>query len=234
MQIDIKGLRGPEQALQPALGDWFGCLWSAGSCWFMSGLFLTAWWWPRQLENGAWVKLGVGILVLEFILIHSGAFFNQLMTQKAGWARTRTLLGLVLLYGVFGFAIAFAFRSWWLLGSFASVMGARIWSLFAGEDEMTRALSQRRVVASAMLFLGLTFATILLPVPQGGINYKLLREVWPGHGRGIWENHPERALAMGTAYFFLLGLVELRPPRRWTPPAGKIDPAPLPAGIFRQ
>jgi hypothetical protein len=60
----------PAQDLKPGWGDRLGCLWSAGSCWVMSGLFVTAWWWPRRLEEGAWVKLGVGILVLEFILIH--------------------------------------------------------------------------------------------------------------------------------------------------------------------
>ena len=168
---------GPEQALQPTAGDWLGCLWSAGSCCFMSGLFVTAWWWPRRLEDGAWVKLGVGILVLEFILIHSGAFLNQVMTQKAGWDRTKSLLWMLALYALFGLAIAAAFRSWWLLGSFALITAGRVWSLHAGEDAMGRAIAQRRVVASALLFLLLTFATILLPIPAGGIDRWLLQEV---------------------------------------------------------
>ena len=223
---------GREQTLHPAWGDWLGCLWSAGSCWFMSGLFVTAWWWPRRLEDGAWVKLGVGILVLEFILIHSGAFLNQLMTRKAGWDRTKALLGLVAFYALFGMAIAFAFRSWWLLGTFVSVMAGRIWSVFAGQDEMGRAISQRRVAASALLFLLLIFATIFIPVPAGGIDRWLLQEVWPARGHGVWETNPERALAMGTAYFLLLGLVELRPPRRWTPPAAT-EPRPPTRGLFR-
>ncbi len=209
---------GPDQELLPTWGDRLGCLWSAGSCWFMSWLFVTAWWWPRRLEDGTWVKLGVGILILEFILIHAGAFLNNLMTQKAGGGRTKALLGLTAFYSLFGMAIAFAFRSWWLFGTFVSVMAGRMWSVIAGQDEIGRAISQRRVAASAMLFLLLTFATVFVSVPEGGIDRPLLREVWPARGHGLWETKPERALAMGAVYFLLLGLVELRPPRRWNPP----------------
>ena len=93
---------GPQAELHLAAGDWFNCLWSAASCWIMAAMFVTAWWWPLDLENGRWVKLGVGVLMLEFILIHSGAFLNHVMTQKAGWARDKTLLGLTTCYTLFG------------------------------------------------------------------------------------------------------------------------------------
>jgi hypothetical protein len=204
----------PPDTLQPTWGDRVACLWSAGSCWFMAGMFVTAWWWPRKLEDGRWVKLGVGVLVLEFILIHSGAFLNSTLTQKTGWARDRKLIALAAFYLLFGVAIALAFQSWWILGSFALVMTGRLWSVFAGQTAMDRAVSQRRVVASAMLFLGLTFATLFLPLPRGGLNDPLLNEVWPTRGRGAWEQRPEIALAMGATYFLLLGLVEVRPPRK--------------------
>jgi hypothetical protein len=160
--------------LHPTWGDRVSCLWSAGSCWFMAGMFVTAWWWPRSLDNGRWVKLGVGVLVLEFILIHSGAFLNFFMTQKAGWERDKKLIGLTAYYALFAGAIALAFQSWWILGSFVLVMSGRLWSVFAGQNDMDRAVSQRRVAASAMLFLGLTFATLFMPLPRGGINEPLL------------------------------------------------------------
>ena len=204
--------------LPPPWGDRVSCLWSAGSCWFMAGMFVTAWWWPRALDNGRWVKLGVGVMVLEFILIHSGAFLNFFMTQKAGWERDKKLIGLTAYYALFGGAIALAFQSWWILGSFVLVMSGRLWSVFAGQNDMDRAVSQRRVAASAMLFLGLTFATLFIPLPRGGINEPLLNEVWPTRKSGAWERQPERALAMGAAYFLCLGLVELRPPRKLPPP----------------
>ena len=205
-------------ALRPTWGDWFGCLWSAGSCWFMAAMFFTAWWWPRTLENGRWVKLGVGVLVLEFILIHSGAFLNSTLMQKSGWARVQKLIALSAFYTLFGVAIALAFQSWWIFGSFVLVMSGRIWSVFAGPTDMDRAVAQRRVIASVLLFLGLTFATLFLPLPRGGLNDQLLNETWPTRGRGAWEQRPEIALAMGTAYFLVLGLVEARPPRKVPPP----------------
>ena len=95
--------------LQPTWGDRVSCIWSAGSCWFIAGMFVTAWWWPRTLDDGRWVKLGVGVLVLEFILIHSGAFLNSTLTQGAGWTRE-------------GKVIALAFQSWWIFGSFTLIM----------------------------------------------------------------------------------------------------------------
>lgn len=81
--------------LKPIWGDRFSCAWSAVSCGVMAGMFIIAWWWPRELDHGRWARLGVGLLALEFILIHSGAFLNYFMTQKAGWERDKKLIGLV-------------------------------------------------------------------------------------------------------------------------------------------
>ena len=38
--------------LEPTWGDRFSCAWSAGSCWFMSGMLVMAWWWARTLDQG--------------------------------------------------------------------------------------------------------------------------------------------------------------------------------------
>lgn len=206
------------QTLQPKLGDWLSCFWSAASCWFMAALFVTAWWRPMDLDHGSWVKYGVGLLVLEFILIHSGGFLNAFLAQKAGAERNWKLLGLTAFYALFGGAIALAFQSWWILLSFVLVMAGRLGPVFFGQSDMDRAISQRRVVAGALLFLGLTFATLFLPVPRGGLSESLLNEVWPTRKSGVWERQPERALAMGAAYFLILGLVEVRPPRKLPPP----------------
>ena len=184
----------------------------------MAAMLVTAWWWPMDLDHGSWVKYGVGVLVLEFILIHSGGFLNAFLAQKAGTERNRKLLGLTAFYALFGGAIALAFQSWWILLSFILVMTGRLSPVFFGQSDMDRAISQRRVVAGAMLFLGLTFATLFLPVPRGGMNETLLNEVWPTRKSGVWERQPERALAMGAAYFLILGLVEVRPPRKLPPP----------------
>ena len=39
---------------------------------------------------------------------------------------------------------------------------------------------------------------------------------------------------MGAAYFFLLGLVELRPPRKWRPPLAPTEPVSPLKGLFRK
>lgn len=98
-------------------------------------------------------------------------------------------------------------------------MSGRLKSVFAALNEMDRAIAQRRVAASALLFLGLTFASIAVPVPAGGLTPGVLSQVWPDRQSGVWETHPERALAMGVVYFLVLGLMEARPPRKWSPPS---------------
>ncbi len=180
----------------------------------MAGLFITAWWWPLQLEDGRWVKLGVGVMVLEFILVHSGGVMHHLMVEKAAWNPLQQVLGFIGLYLLFGASIALVFKSWWLLGSFALVMSGRLYAVFHGMGEMDRAIAQRRMSASVLLYLGLLFTTLVLPVPPGGVTPEILDSVWPNRGGGAWTDQPEKALAMGAAYFLLLGLVEMRPPRR--------------------
>ena len=207
----------PEGELTATWGDTLGCLWTGWSCWIMAWLFLTAWWRPLQLEDGRWVKLGVGVMVLEFILIHSGGVLHHLLEKRAGWSGWRQVAVLVAFYLIFALGIALGFKSWWLLGSFALVMSGRLWSMFAGMTAMDLAIARRRTVASALLYLGLVFATLFLPVPRGGLTPGVLDQVWPDRGGGEWEHKPEKALAMGAAYFLLLGWIEMRPPRRILP-----------------
>lgn len=205
----------PEPDLQPSWGDAINCLWTGASCLFMAGLFFTAWWHPDRLDEGRWVKLGVGVMVLEFILVHSGGVLHHMIGAKAGWERTKTRLMLSVVYTLFALGIALGFKSWWLLGSFAMIMSGRLWAIFAGPPTlMDEAISQRRMIASVLLYLGLMFATLLLPVPRGGVTSSVLQRVWPDRGGGAWEHRPEKALAMGMAYFLGLGLVEIRPPRK--------------------
>ncbi len=204
----------PGEELQAKWGDVIGCLWTGCSLWGMAALFYMAWWRPDELENGRWVKLGVGVMVLEFILVHSGGVLHHAMEAKAAWGRFKTVLGLTALYTLFGISIALVFKSWWLFGSYALVMSGRLWALFAGHwTDMDQAISQRRMVSSVLLYLGLMMVTLILPVPRGGLTPALINTVRSGNG-GEWADHPEKALAMGTAYFLILGLIEIRPPRR--------------------
>ena len=44
----------------------------------------------------------MGVVVLEFILVHSGGVLHHLMEEKAGWGRRKTALGVTLVYTLFG------------------------------------------------------------------------------------------------------------------------------------
>ena len=48
----------------------------AAPCWCMAMLFFRTWQTPMAIDGGRWVKLAVGIMCLEFILVHSGAFLG--------------------------------------------------------------------------------------------------------------------------------------------------------------
>jgi hypothetical protein len=186
------------------------------ACWFVAGCFLVSWWWPRVLDNGRCVNFGVGVLVFEFLTIHATAMLTFGLRQKGRTLQPRSWWWLVGFYALMAAAMAFAFKSWLLLISFVALLAGRVRALFHPEDHAALVAVHRRVAVSALLFLLLAFATVLVPMPAGGIDAALLREVWPKRGSGLWETHPQQALAMGFVYFLLLGWVEARAPGpRW-------------------
>ena len=186
---------------------------TAVGCWFAAGCFLVAWWWPRLLDEGRWVKFGVGVLLFEFLTIHATGIFAGL--RRKGRA-PRSAVWLVVMYALIALAMAAIMHSWVLLVSFGALLASRVRALFDPEDRMTTALVHRRMVVSALLFLALAFATVFVQMPPGGLDAALLDEVWRDRGGGLWEQRPQQALAMGFVYFLVLGWVESRPPaRRW-------------------
>jgi len=200
------------RAAQPEGGasDVLGRLWAACSCWIVAVMFFLAWWWPMSVDHGRWVKLGVGILVIEFLVMHSSAFLISVSAAKEGDFKRKSLIRLGALYAFFGGVIALSFHSWEILASFVAVMSGRFWSAWVGGDDANTAMFRFRAAAATVLYIGLVFLTILLPVPQGGITPAVMREVWPNAGTGLWQRHPETALATGAMYFLLLGLIEAR------------------------
>ena len=206
--------RAPDESLvASSLAGPAGRWATAAGCWFAAGCFLVAWWWPRLLDDGRWVKVGVGVLLFEFLTIHATGLFAGLRQKGPSM---RSAVTLVIMYVLIAGAMAWVMRSWALLLSFAALLAGRVRSVFHPEDTMTRAEGHRRMVVSALLFLALAFATVFVPMPAGGLDSALLDQVWADRGGGLWEQRPQQALAMGFAYFLLLGCVELqRPGPRW-------------------
>jgi hypothetical protein len=189
---------------------------SVGGCAWMCALLVHTWVDPMAVEGGRWVSLGVGIMVMEFILVHSGAMIAGVsMSRHSPRALLAVLAGF---YSLFGLTIAFAFDSYLLLWTFVAIMIPRIVTATSQAPE-ARQLTMARSVTSAMLYLLVAFASIAVPFPEGGLNAGVLDAVYPDRGGGEWEREPQRALAAGAIYFGVLALIELGVLLRGTPRA---------------
>jgi hypothetical protein len=191
------------------LGETLRRLLTAALSFATAGFFLIAWQAPLAFEDGAWVKLGVGVILAEFLVIHSGTIVTELAVRGAHRAG---LVAVIAVYGLFALGLWWAFGGaeigWLLIG----LMLARGQALFHRPTVLDLAYSRRRSILSALLFLGLGGASVAAPLPPGGIDAALLDTLWPDRGGGVWEAEPWRALAMGAFYFTILGMVELRRP----------------------
>lgn len=173
----------------------------------MAGIFLWVWLdpsgWRRQL-----VAQGLLIMLLEFILIHSSAFFGMALFAP-GWTRgkrLRLLLGLGVFYGLFVTVWSWQFRSWWPLLFFAWLLGGRLAAVLLNR----RAVGELRwrqyglMALSTLLFLLCVPGALLLPLPRLGLVHH--GHVYGLTGSGEWVSHPHTAIAALVLYFGLLAL----------------------------
>ncbi len=163
-----------------------------------------------SIDNGHWVRFGVGIMVLEFVLVHSGAFIASMSmdSESSTMNKLKVFAGFFLFYGLFAGAMAMAFQSWMLFLIYSTVMASR-WIGVLTHPAEAREAAVKRSGLSVVYYLLATFLSIFIPWPNLGITGSVLREVYPDRGSGHWEVHPESALAAGIIYFTLLGITEL-------------------------
>lgn len=190
----------------------------AAPCWYIAILFIVVWQAPMVVDEGRWVKLAVGIMVLEFILVHSGVFFEAFSGElsKTGKPLTQArrvlmMASLVSFHLIFAVVISFVFKSWMLLSMFCWVTGSRLLSGFVFMKDHANAAMIRSCV-SVLLYLSAVFLSVFVSIPPGGISADVLDKVYPGRGSGIWEQNPQQALLAGVYYFGLLGAWELVAP----------------------
>ncbi len=184
-------------------------LFAAASCWSMAATLYTAWHDPLAIDGGRWVSLGVGIMVMEFILVHSGAVLPALAAKATGESSAgRKLVFISLMYIVFGVSISLAFKSWLLFGIFTGIMVPR-WLSVTVDAENAFGRQKRRSALSALLYLLVVFLSVFVPFPDGGLTPGIIAQAFPESGGGLWETHPQQALAAGTIYFGVLGAAEL-------------------------
>jgi hypothetical protein len=178
----------------------------------LAGWFILGWAAPQVIGRQAAGML-VGVMVLEFIIIHASIALvaaPKSIAQKAGggewWQSERAaFLGLLLLYSLMAAGISAAFKTAWLFLGFWLLVANKFigdWLAPAAEAQERMRRHMARWGLSAGLYLLLAFGSIFIPVPR-------LAAISGTRGGGLWEQHPEQAVMMGAMYFALLGFCEL-------------------------
>ncbi len=176
-------------------------------CFLLAGTLMLTWVDPMSIRDGRWVPFGVGIMVLEFVLVHSGA-------MMAAWQRSKeldqwkTIILMTGAYALFAGAMAAALKSWDLFLIFTVVMITR-WARILTDPDHAPEEAMRRSGMSIVFYMLATFCSLFIPLPELGLSTDVLNQVYPFRGGGEWERAPEKALFAGVLYFSLLGLAEI-------------------------
>ncbi len=199
------------------LNVFFGVM-GAAPCVVFAVLFFRIWQTPMAIDEGRWVKLAVGIMALEFILVHSGGLLGGLARRKDVKGlptdlRRRILIMLALVCGYTAFVVAFsvAFDNWSLFWIFCWVTVSRLLTMIQDARYGSRMMTDRTLI-SVLLYLFCALLSAVVRIPRGGLTPEVLDAVYPSRGEGIWEQDPQQALLAGMVYFALLGLWEFTAP----------------------
>jgi len=175
-----------------------------------AAVFMWVWLDPSDWRRNL-VAQGILILLLEFILIHSGAFFGHALSapDMARGKRLKILLGLGLLYSIFVGAWAWQFKAWWPLLFFLWLLGSKLVPVLANRNEPDEARWRAigLVAASTIFFLLAVPAALFLPLPELGLTRHGRHYGVPGSG--AWVSQPHTAIAAAVIYFGLLALAKL-------------------------
>ena len=183
----------------------------------LGATFLITWLQPYRLGDQM-VKYLIGIMLLEFIIIHSAAFMGTVaISRKRKSQKVLALVGFGLFYSLFAGGFSLAFKSPWPLIAFWGLTLNRLSRVIVGgafsEDEKQLMLGEWAM--STVFYLLFVFMTVLLPVPRFGITPSVVsNQGLPGEG--LWIDDPHRAIAFGFLYFTSLGAVSLMT-WKWVP-----------------
>ncbi len=170
-------------------------------------LFLVTWISPR-LFSDTMVKSLMLVMVMEFIVIHSGAFLGGVVLSPIPRGKkTMTLLGLGLFYSIFAGAFSLAFGAVWPLAVFWVLLINRILHVLFGRgpDAMEKKIMMQGWAAGIAAYLLAVFATIFIPIPRLGITPEVV-SMQDIPGSGHWVSQPWTVIVSGILYFTLTGL----------------------------
>ena len=178
-----------------------------------SATFLCAWIAPG-LIGYARVRDLMLLMLIEFIVMHSGAFTAVVfgMQDVSRIKRALSLAGLTAFYLMFVLGFSLAFGSTWPIWAFLWLFVSRFLQLFTSRAQM-EAKMQRMLgnwIVSGMAYLAGAFATVFLPFPKFGITSQVIADMHLP-GSGLWVEKPWTVLAFGTFYFGVLAWAKLKP-----------------------
>jgi phosphatidylglycerophosphate synthase len=147
------------------------------------------------------------LMLLEFIVMHSAAFMGQVaFSAEPRRKRVVKTLGLAAFYTMFALGFALGAKAWWPLWSFwGLVVNRLLFILFGGApDDRAVAYAQKSWAVSAMCYICGIFVTVLLPLPNLGVEPWMAGPLAEGSS-GLWVDHPEKMVAFAALYFGLMG-----------------------------
>jgi len=167
-----------------------------------AAIFLTAWIAP-MLPGPEAVKNLMLTMLIEFIVVHSSAFYAGIsaMEDIGRVKRMLMLLGLAMFYMMFVVAFAFAFDSTWPIFAFGWLLLSRfahLWTHPAPGSRETERMMITWSASCATYVLG-ALATVMLPLPALGITPAFVASMHLS-GSGEWIERPQTVLAFGFLY----------------------------------
>ncbi len=174
----------------------------------LAGVLAWVWADPVHAMGGGWLRASASMILLEFLLLHSGAFMaaGPLVTDRAvlrwSWFAGFTAFYAVALYGFALWARNPAVM--WLIG--ATLLARTATLMILRDRKGTILMLPRSGVGMIMLFV--TLFVFLIPWPGIGIT-EAIRSAEFGPPNDLLSSRPQRSIAWGIAYFLLMGGVEL-------------------------
>jgi hypothetical protein len=168
-----------------------------------AGIFLTAWIAPT-LPGPEAVKNLMLTMLIEFIVVHSSAFYAGISaTDSIGRVkRMLMLLGFAAFYMTFVVAFALAFDSTWPIFAFGWLLLSRFAHLWMHPAQGSRETERMMIMwaASCAAYVIGALVTVALPLPALGVTPDFIASMHLS-GSGEWIERPQTVLAFGFLYF---------------------------------
>lgn len=139
------------------------------------------------------------VMLIEFLVVHSSGFIGQIVLSDASRGiKLKAIVGFGAFYMLFVQAFCLALGEWWPVAAFGWLLVGKF--LMVVLERRPRPEERQRLTSlwalSVVAYLFAVFATVLLPVPEFGID-ATAREAAAIPGSGLWVEQPQTVVAAG-------------------------------------